>query len=171
MKLIVGLGNPGSVYENTYHNIGFMAIDKLCEKVGGAFDKAKFHSIYCKTKINDEVVYLQKPLTYMNNSGVAVKEMASYFDISPENVIVFCDDIDLDKGVSRLRTHGSAGTHNDLKSIVHFMGEDFVRIKIGAGNNKNIPLVDYVLSKIDNESMDKINSAIDEGIEKLFGLF
>ena len=171
MKLIVGLGNPGTVYDGTYHNIGFMAIDRLQEKLDCDLTTIKFHSIFGKTKIGDEVVFLQKPLTYMNNSGEAIRELASYYNIAPEDIIVFCDDIDLEKGVSRYREHGSAGTHNGLKSIVHFVGENFKRIKIGAGNDKSRDLRDYVLSKIDDESLAKINGAIDEGIDKLMELF
>ena len=171
MKVIVGLGNPGSVYEKTYHNIGFMAVDTLSQMLNIPFTKAKFHSLIGEGEINGEKVILQKPFTFMNNSGEAVNELAHFYHVDSSDVIVFCDDIDLDKGVCRFREHGSAGTHNGLKSIVHFIGEDFKRIKIGAGNDKSMDLKDYVLSKMDDESLLKISSAIDEGIKKLFGLF
>ena len=167
MKLILGLGNPGSVYDGTYHNIGFMAMDRLSEKVNIPFTKAKFHAIIGEGEINGEKVLLAKPMTFMNNSGLAVKEIVSFYKIESQDVIVFCDDIDLDKGVSRFRERGSAGTHNGLKSIVNLIGPDFMRIRIGIGNNKSMNLVDYVLSKIDEDSLALISPAIDSGIDKL----
>ncbi len=167
MKLILGLGNPGSVYEGTYHNIGFMAMDRLSEKVNIPFTKAKFHAIIGEGEINGEKVLLAKPMTFMNNSGLAVKEIVSFYKIESQDVIVFCDDIDLDKGVSRFRERGSAGTHNGLKSIVNLIGPDFMRIRIGAGNDNSMNLADYVLSKIDEESLALILPAIDDGVAKL----
>ncbi len=171
MKLIVGLGNPGDEYKRTYHNIGFMAVDKLAKKLGVTIGKAKFNALYTQTNIKGEIVFLVKPLTYMNNSGEAVAQFCKFYKIEPENVYIICDDIDLEKGVSRFREHGSAGTHNGLKSIVYCLNsENFPRLKIGAGNDKSIPLVDYVLSKIDDESLAQIDSAIDEGLEKVLKL-
>lgn len=167
MKLILGLGNPGSVYDGTYHNIGFMAMDRLSEKVNIPFTKAKFHAIIGEGEINGEKVLLAKPMTFMNNSGLAVKEIVSFYKIKSQDVIVFCDDIDLDKGVSRFRERGSAGTHNGLKSIVNLIGPDFMRIRIGAGNDNSMDLADYVLSKIDDDSFALISSAIDDGVAKL----
>ena len=172
MKLIFGLGNPGREYENTYHNLGFMALDKLASRLGISINKAKFNSIYGDGRFNNEIVFLIKPLTYMNLSGNAVRDFARYYKVEPQDIIVFVDDIDLDKGVSRLRLHGSAGTHNGLKSIVYKLGsEDFVRLKIGAGQDRSIDLKDYVLSKIDDESLSLILPSIDEGIEKVLQLF
>ncbi len=171
MKFIVGLGNPGDEYKKTYHNIGFMALDKLAKRLGVSICKSKFNALYAQTNIAGEIVFLIKPLTYMNNSGEAVAQFSKFYKLAPENIFIICDDIDLEKGVSRFREHGSAGTHNGLKSIVHCLGsENFPRLKIGAGNDKSIPLVDYVLSKIDDESMAKIDSAIDEGLEKVLKL-
>lgn len=167
MKLILGLGNPGSVYDGTYHNIGFMAMDRLSERVNIPFTKAKFHAIIGEGEINGEKVLLAKPMTFMNNSGLAVKEIVSFYKIESQDVIVFCDDIDLDKGVSRFRERGSAGTHNGLKSIVNLIGPDFMRIRIGAGNDNSMNLADYVLSKIDEDSLALISPAIDSGIDKL----
>ena len=172
MKLIIGLGNPGSVYENTYHNLGFMAVTKLADMIGASFDKAKFNSIYATGKIKDEKVLIIKPLTYMNLSGEAVKAFASFYKLAPEDIIVFCDDIDLAKGDVRYRENGSGGTHNGLKNIVYNLSsQNFKRIRIGAGNDKTMPLVDYVLSKIDEESLSLILPAIDKGIQKLMELF
>lgn len=166
MKIVVGLGNPGKEYDRTYHNIGFMAVDKLAEKLGVSINKGKFNSLFGLGKIGDEIVAIVKPLTYMNNSGQAVSGFAKYYKVAAGDIFVFCDDIDLEKGVARFREHGSGGTHNGLRDIVRSLGsEDFRRIKIGAGNDKNMDLKDYVLSKIDEQSMQKINIAIDDGIE------
>lgn len=167
MKIVVGLGNPGKEYEKTYHNIGFMAVDKLANKLGISINKGKFNSLYGSGKLGNEIILIVKPLTYMNLSGQAVKSFANFYKLSPEDIFVFCDDIDLEKGVARFKEHGSGGTHNGLRNIVLELGsEGFRRIKIGAGNDKNMDLKDYVLSKIDDESLNKINTAIDEGIEK-----
>lgn len=172
MKMIVGLGNPGSVYENTYHNLGFIAVTRLADKYDIRLDKAKFNALYGQGNINGEKVLVVKPLTFMNLSGQAVKAFADYYKILPQDIIVFCDDIDIPKGTSRYRQKGSAGTHNGLKNIIYCLdSQDFKRIRIGAGNDKTMDLKDYVLSKIDDESMSAISPAIDEGIAKLLELF
>jgi len=172
MKMIVGLGNPGSVYENTYHNLGFIAVTRLADKYDIRLDKAKFNAFYGQGNINGEKVLVVKPLTFMNLSGQAVKAFADYYKILPQDIIVFCDDIDIPKGTSRYRQKGSAGTHNGLKNIIYCLdSQDFKRIRIGAGNDKTMDLKDYVLSKIDDESMSAISPAIDEGIAKLLELF
>ena len=171
MKLIVGLGNPGTVYDGTYHNLGFMAVTRLADENNIVLDKAKFNGLYGQGIIKDEKVILLKPLTYMNLSGQAVKAFADYYKILPEDIIVFCDDIDIAKGTTRYREKGSAGTHNGLKNIIYCLGnQDFKRIRIGAGNDKTMDLKDYVLSKIDDDSMAKISPAIDEAISKLLDI-
>lgn len=171
MKLIVGLGNPGTVYDGTYHNLGFMAVTRLADEKSIVLDKAKFNGLYGQGIIKDEKVILLKPLTYMNLSGQAVKAFADYYKILPEDIIVFCDDIDITKGTTRYREKGSAGTHNGLKNIIYCLGsQDFKRIRIGAGNDKTMDLKDYVLSKIDDDSMAQISPAIDEAISKLLDI-
>ena len=171
MKLIVGLGNPGTVYDGTYHNLGFMAVTRLADENNIMLDKAKFNGLYGQGKIKDEKVILLKPLTYMNLSGQAVKAFADYYKILPEDIIVFCDDIDIAKGTTRYREKGSAGTHNGLKNIICCLNsQDFKRIRIGAGNDKTMDLKDYVLSKIDDDSMAQISPAIDEAISKLLDI-
>ena len=171
MKLIVGLGNPGEQFKHTYHNLGFDMIDVLAKKLGVSINKLKNNLLYCQTKYNDEIIFLVKPLTYMNLSGQAVKYLSNYYKIQPEDIIVVCDDIDLPKGTVRYREHGSGGTHNGLKNIVYELkSENFKRIKIGAGNDKNMDLKDYVLSKIDSESYEKISSCFDLAIEKILNL-
>lgn len=173
MKLIFGLGNPGKEYDKTYHNLGFMALDRLAKKLGININKSKFNSVYGQCKINGEIVLLIRPLTYMNLSGQSVKQFVSFYKLSPKDVIVICDDIDLKKGENRFREHGSGGTHNGLKNIVYMLNsQDFNRLKIGAGReNESQDLKDYVLSKIDDESLSLIEPSIDEGLNKILNLF
>jgi len=169
MKLIVGLGNPGKEYDKTYHNLGFMVLNKLASKFGVVFNKANKKAVYVQTKIDDQIVFLIKPQTYMNLSGQAVKEFVKFYKLQPSDVVVICDDIDLPKGVTRYREKGSGGTHNGLKNIVfELKSEDFKRVKIGcAKENNNIDLKDYVLSKIDDNSFEIISSCFDEAIDKI----
>lgn len=161
MKLVVGLGNPDGMYSKTYHNIGFIAIDKFAKKCGASFDKKK-----CKSqivKIGD--VILAKPQTYMNLSGDAVLELKKYFKIKNEDILIILDDIDLPKGKIRFRETGSAGTHNGLRDIVKKVGET-PRLRIGIGKpDDGRDLAEYVLSNIDAMSKEIIDSAINEGIE------
>ena len=171
MKLVVGLGNPGKEYANTYHNLGFEVIDLLAKKNGVSLNKSKGNALYCQTKIKDEIVFLIKPLTYMNLSGQAVKYFANFYKVLPEDIIVVCDDIDLPKGTCRYRERGSGGTHNGLKNIVHELkSENFKRVKIGAGFDGSIDLRDYVLSKIDEESKELISSCYEEAINKVLSV-
>lgn len=161
MKLVVGLGNPGREYEKTYHNIGFLCVDKLVEHCQlNPKWKIKKHSNFCQVKIGTENVVLLKPQTYMNNSGQSILEMMTCFKIKPTEVVVFVDDIDLPLGAVRFRQHGSAGTHNGLRSIVSHVGSEFARIKIGIGNDKSKDLAEYVLSQINQENMNVLEDAI-----------
>lgn len=168
MYLIVGLGNPGAKYLKTYHNLGYMAIDKVAEKLGVEFTKTRNSAKVALANYHGQSIILAKPLTYMNLSGESVAGFVRKQKIVPENVIVFCDDIDIPKGATRYREHGSGGTHNGLRNIVLHIGEGFKRIKIGAKDDNIKNLADYVLSKIDNQSMELILPAIDEAVDKLF---
>lgn len=162
MKLVVGLGNPDGLYSKTYHNIGFMAIDKLVKKLGAEFNKKK-----CKSqiaKIGD--VIFAKPLTYMNLSGDAVAELKKYYKLSLSDILIILDDIDLPKGKFRFRENGSAGTHNGLRDIIKKVGET-PRIRIGIGKPENMDLKDYVLSNIDAMSKPIIDDAIEKAIAQI----
>lgn len=169
MKLIVGLGNPGKEYENTYHNLGFMVVDELAQKLGVEITKTKYNSNYTLAKYNGETLVLIKPLTYMNLSGQAVKGFADLYKVEPEDIMVVCDDIDLPKGVCRYRENGSGGTHNGLKNIVFMLNsQNFKRVKIGAARSDiSVDLKDYVLSKIDEESFEKIHSCFGDALQKI----
>ena len=155
MKMIVGLGNPGKEYENTRHNIGYIFIDALADKLGVSIDKKKFNGLYTETIINNEKILLVKPLSYMNLSGEVVEKFVNFYKIDIKDILIINDDLDLDVGRIRLRSKGSSGGHNGLKNIaLHLNTEDFKRLKIGISNNKQIDTKDYVLGKFTKE--DKV---------------
>lgn len=147
--LIVGLGNPGQQYAGTRHNCGFRAIDILAKDLGVKIDKGKFQGLYGQTSISGTKVYLLKPQTYMNLSGKSVAQLANYFHVPPQKIIVLFDDISLPPGRLRIRSDGSAGGHNGIKSIIADLGsQDFPRVKIGVGAKPHDQqdLADWVLS-------------------------
>ena len=147
--LIVGLGNPGKEYERTRHNCGFRAIDILAQKLGCKIDKCKFQGLYGQVINNNRKIYLLKPQTYMNLSGRSVLQLSAYYNIPPQRIIVIFDDISLPPGRIRIRSDGTAGGHNGIKSIINELGsQDFPRIKIGVGGKPHPEqdLADWVLS-------------------------
>ena len=147
--LIVGLGNPGREYDRTRHNCGFRALDALAEKLGCKIDKGKFQGLYGQTTYNGKKLMLLKPQTFMNSSGRSVVQMSAYFNIPPQQIIVIFDDISLNPGRLRVRSDGSAGGHNGIKSIIQELGsQDFPRVKIGVGAKPEPErdLADWVLS-------------------------
>lgn len=147
MKLLVGLGNPGSQYEKTRHNVGFHVVDALAEKYNLRWER-RGRAMIANGTIGAEKIVLVKPLTYMNNSGEAVGELVRWFKITPEDVLVIYDELDLPVGHIRLRARGSSGGHNGIKSIVqHLHTEQFPRLRVGIGRpeNKRIDTVNYVL--------------------------
>ena len=147
--LIVGLGNPGREYEKTRHNCGFWAIDALADKLGCKIDKSKFQGLYGQVTWQGRKLMLLKPQTYMNLSGRSVLQLSAYFHVPPKRIIVMFDDISLPPGRLRVRSDGSAGGHNGIKSIIAEVGsQDFPRVKIGVGAKPNpaYDLADWVLS-------------------------
>lgn len=162
--IIAGLGNPGAQYEKTRHNVGFVAIDYIADKLGVRIDRAKFHSLTAEAKIGEVRVLLMKPQTFMNNSGVAIGEAASFYKIPPERVLVLHDEVSFDPGMLRIRRKGSAGGHNGLKSIIaHLSSEDFPRVKIGVGKKPTpeYDLADWVLGKLPKADSELIDSKRD----------
>ncbi|MDR5588119.1 MULTISPECIES: aminoacyl-tRNA hydrolase [Clostridium] len=161
MFLIVGLGNPGSKYDNTRHNIGFEVIDNISNEYNIDINRQKFKGVYGEGFIANNKVILLKPTTYMNLSGDSVREVANFYKISNENIIVIYDDISLDIGRLRIREKGSAGGHNGIKSIIANLSTDvFPRIKVGVGQ-PNINLVDYVLGKFSKEEKEVLKESIE----------
>ena len=159
--IIAGLGNPGAQYAKTRHNVGFVAIDYIAEKLGVRIDRAKFHALVAEAKIGNVRVLLMKPETFMNNSGVAIGEAAAFYKIPPERVIVLHDEISFEPGIIRIRRKGSAGGHNGLKSIIaHLSSEDFPRVKIGVGKKPtpDYDLADWVLGKMPKDATDSVEA-------------
>jgi PTH1 family peptidyl-tRNA hydrolase len=162
MFVVIGLGNPGKDYTNTRHNAGFDAIDVLAERNNIALNKIKFKAVYGEGKIGNEKVILVKPQTYMNNSGICVREIIQFYKLPVENIIVIVDDIDIEFATIRIRAKGSAGSHNGLKSIIyHIQSDQFPRVKIGVGKkHENQDLADFVLSRYSKEEQPHIQAAI-----------
>ncbi len=163
--IIVGLGNPGTKYENTRHNSGFMALDTLADKYNTPIKKIKFKSLVGDTTINGKHCLLMKPSTFMNNSGQAVVEAMNFYKIPIENVLVIYDDITIEPSLLRIRRKGSDGGHNGIKSIILLTGADtFPRIKIGVGKkpHPDYNLADWVLSEFKKDDIPLIKKACDE---------
>ncbi len=159
--LFIGLGNPGKAYEQTRHNMGFLAIDELSKKYGeGEWEdkQSKFLSFVQEARINDRPCLLVKPYTFMNRSGEAIAKIIKFYKLNPKTqILVFCDDIDIALGTYRLRMSGGPGTHNGLKSIVESFGEDFPRLRLGIGRQpEGFDLAAWVLSKLTDEDMKAI---------------
>ncbi len=162
MKIIVGLGNPDGIYAKTYHNIGFMVVDKFAK-----INKLEINKNKCRAKIVKTPDFvLAKPTTYMNLSGDSVLELKKYFKVSNEDILIVVDDIDLQKGTIRYREKGSAGTHNGMRDIIAKVGET-PRLRIGIGRPENMDLKDYVLSNIDAMSKEVFDKAFIEAIDKI----
>ena len=166
--LIVGLGNPGKEYEKTRHNCGFRAMDILCQKLGCKTDKAKFQGLYTQVRYKGKKLYLLKPLTYMNLSGKSVLQLSAYFHVPPQRIIVMFDDISLEPGRLRVRSDGSAGGHNGIKSIISELGsQDFPRVKIGVGAKENPQqdLADWVLSTFSSQEEKVLGPALERAAD------
>ncbi|HEO1886493.1 TPA: aminoacyl-tRNA hydrolase [Streptococcus agalactiae] len=170
VKMIVGLGNPGSKYNDTKHNIGFMAVDRIVKNLDVNFTEDKnFKAEIGSDFINGEKIYFIKPTTFMNNSGIAVKALLTYYNISIKDMIIIYDDLDMEVGKIRFRQKGSAGGHNGIKSIIAHLGtQEFDRIKVGIGRpNGRMTVINHVLGKFDkndeimiSNTLDKIDNAV-----------
>ncbi len=164
VKMIVGLGNPGSKYEKTKHNIGFMAIDNIVKNLDITFtDDKNFKAQIGSTFINHEKVYFVKPTTFMNNSGIAVKALLTYYNIDITDLIVIYDDLDMEVSKLRLRSKGSAGGHNGIKSIIAHIGtQEFNRIKVGIGRPlKGMTVINHVMGQFNTEDNIAISLTLD----------
>ncbi len=162
MKLIVGLGNPGREYENTRHNVGFAFIDELAFDLGVRVDERKHRGFLGKGMFAGERIILLKPQTYMNLSGESVRAAMDYYKLTPADIIIVFDDISLEPGNIRIRTKGSAGGHNGIKSVIAHLGtQEFSRVKIGVGERAGrMDLADHVLGKIKGNELENIESAL-----------
>ena len=171
MLLFVGLGNPTPDSENNRHNVGFKIIDAINKKFNLSKQKPKFKGLLTTGNIEGEKVYAIKPLTFMNNSGICIRELLEYFKIDAEDVIVFHDDLDVESGKIKAKFGGSSAGHNGIASIDKFIGKDYSRVRIGIGKPKGkIEISDFVLQNFDEDEMitiDKISKNITDSIGDL----
>ena len=172
MFLFVGLGNPTPNSENNRHNIGFKIIDAINSKFKLSKQKPKFKGLLTTGNINEKKVYAIKPLTFMNNSGICIRELIEYFKIDAGNIIVFHDDLDIDFGKIKTKFGGSSAGHNGIASIDKFIGKDYSRVRIGIGKpNDKISVSDYVLRDFDDEEKQLLENLKDNITENLAILF
>ena len=168
MLLLVGLGNPGSNYTNTRHNIGFKIIDAINAHFKLSKQKPKFKGLLTTGNIDEKKIYAIKPLTFMNNSGTAIKELIDYFKIDAKDVFVFHDDMDIDFGKIKAKFGGSSAGHNGIESIDKFIGKDYSRVRIGIGKPSTKSNVsDHVLKDFDEEEQQKLDKITDNIINSL----
>ena len=162
MILIVGLGNPGKEYENTRHNMGFMAIDTFARMHHVELNKSKFGGLYGEFRYKNEKVILLKPQKYINLSGEVICDYLKYFKISIDDLLVISDDLDLELGRIRLRYQGGSGGHNGLKNIeLHLKTKKYKRIRIGISNNKAMDTKDYVLGHLNKDVMNQLQEVFE----------
>ena len=172
MKLIAGLGNPGKQYEKTRHNSGYMAIDRLAEKIGTPISTEKWNALTALVRIEGEPVLLMKPLTYMNESGRAVIQAVNFYKIDPEDILIIHDDMDLVTGSLRIRQKGSSGGQKGMKSVISALGTDEItRIRIGVGHSERgdhsiVP--DWVLSPVSKEEKDIFDTAVNAAADAAY---
>ncbi len=184
MKLVVGLGNPGVRYVHTRHNVGFVVADLVAQELHAPIKSNKHKSILGEATVAGEKIVIAKPQTFMNLSGQAVVELANWYKIRPNDIIVIHDDLDLETGRLKLKKGGGHGGHNGLKSIFQCLGsKDFMRVRIGVGRPPEyMEVVDYVLGRPTKEEVQSVNEAIDrasdgvlciikEGLEKAMNQF
>ena len=168
MFLFVGLGNPTPNSENNRHNIGFKIIDAINRKFGLSKQKPKFKGLLTTGNINEKKIYAIKPLTFMNNSGICIRELIEYFKINAQNVIVFHDDLDIDFGKIKTKFGGSSAGHNGIESIDRFIGKDYSRVRIGIGKPKTkIAVTNFVLKDFDEDEKEELKKITNSIIESL----
>lgn len=163
MVIIVGLGNVGIQYQNTFHNLGFKVVDYIARKLGIDVKKEKYKALIGQGSFNGKPIMLVKPTTYMNHSGECVVLLKKKF--KDARIIVAVDDIDLPKGKIRYRERGKSGTHNGLRSLVEYIGEEFERVRVGIGRDETKNLADYVVSNIKIEDEELFEKAVAEAGE------
>jgi PTH1 family peptidyl-tRNA hydrolase len=162
MKLVVGLGNPGKAYNRARHNLGFMCLNYFAQSYNLSFSQRRAHCQIAQGEIEDIPVILAKPLTYVNNSGKAVKALIKEWKIPLQDIIIIHDDLDLPLGRIRIRAKGSAGGHKGIQSIIASLGSQaFVRIKVGIGHPQEGDVISFVLSPFSPEEEEMVKSAIE----------
>ena len=168
MILLVGLGNPTPDSNDNRHNIGFKIIDEINKKSGLSKQKPKFKGLLTTGNIGNKKVYAIKPLTFMNNSGICIRELIEYFKIDAEDVIVFHDDLDVDFSKIKAKFGGSSAGHNGIESIDKFIGKDYSRVRIGIGKpEKKIEVSDFVLTNFSEEEKIELQKVIKNIIDSI----
>ena len=172
MFIVVGLGNPEQKYFKTFHNMGWLAVGDLATLLGVKFKKRECEALTAEAHVNGEKVILAQPLTYMNNSGRAVKQLLAKYKATPADLVVLYDDYDIPKGKIRIRPDGSAGTHNGMRSIIAETGtQNFARIRIGIRDEEvKIPIIDYVLSNVRPDDYELFISACNRSAQAVHAL-
>lgn len=167
IRLLVGLGNPGKEYQNTRHNIGFMVLDAFAEKHRLTWGKRQARSIVATGQVHERTLILCKPLTYMNNSGEAVAGLSRFYKLTPADILVVYDDMDLPLGRVRIREGGSAGGHNGMKSIIqHVKGTTFPRMRIGIDRPAH-NAINHVLAGFGRDEQPIVNAAVERAVDAL----
>ena len=168
MILLVGLGNPTPDSNDNRHNVGFKIIDSINKKFGLTKQKPKFKGLLTTGNISNKKVYAIKPLTFMNNSGICIRELIEYFKIDAEDVIVFHDDLDVDFTKIKVKFGGSSAGHNGIESIDKFIGKDYSRVRVGIGKpEKKIEVSDFVLTNFSEEEKVDLEKVIQNIIESM----
>ena len=168
MLLLVGLGNPNPNNSDNRHNVGFFVIDAINEKFKLSKQKPKFKGLLTTGKIDEQKVFAIKPLTFMNNSGICIRELIEYFKIDAQDVIVFHDDLDINFGKIKTKFGGSSAGHNGIESIDRFIGKDYSRVRIGIGKPKTkIAVTDHVLKDFDEDEKEELKKITNSIIESL----
>ena len=168
MLLLVGLGNPNPNNKNNRHNIGFLIIDAINEKYKLSKQKPKFKGLLTTGDISNKKIYAIKPLTFMNNSGICIRELIEYFRIDVEDVIVFHDDLDIDFGKIKAKLGGSSAGHNGIASIDKFIGKEYSRVRVGIGKPETkISVSDYVLNNFNDEEKIKLKKITNNIIDSM----
>lgn len=172
MYLIFGLGNPEKEYQGTRHNMGFDTVNQIANQYQIQFSKSKFNSIYAEGNIEGNKVILVKPQTYMNLSGIAVREFVNFYKVSNQEMIVIYDDMDIGKGTIKIRKKGGSGNHNGMKSVEQELGtKDFPRIRVGIGVPEyKHDMINYVIGKISKEEQEILQQGIEKAVKATIGI-
>ena len=172
MYIIVGLGNPEEKYLKTFHNMGYIAVGDVAAKLNVKFKKKECEAYVAEANVNGEKVILARPVTYMNLSGRAVKQLLAKYKTDASRLVVLYDDYDIPKGSVRIRPSGSAGTHNGMRSVIAEIGtSDFARIRIGIRDSEvNIPIINYVLSEVRKEDYELFIASCNRAAEAAIAL-
>lgn len=172
MKLVAGLGNPGKEYASTKHNLGFLAVDEIARRAGIDLTKKKFRGSYGEGFLSGEKLILLKPETYMNRSGEAVSEAAVFYNVSPPDIIVIHDEMDLPSGTVRVKAGGGSAGHNGIRSIIDRLGShEFIRVRMGIGKpGEKSKGVSHVLSKFGGGESGAVKTSVETAADAVFEL-